>query len=68
MKHLAALLLLVSVGTAHANHGKHRIIIGGALAYTAKGEAEPAMIDFGVTIMASTVSALTYDGCQPSSV
>ena len=60
MKHLAALLVALAAATAHA--GSHRIIIGGALGYTSRGQAEPAMIDFGVTLIASTVSALTYDG------
>ena len=70
MKHLAALLLLVATATSPAlarSHGTHRVVLGGALSYTAQGQADAAMIGFGVSVIASTVSGIAYDGCQRSS-
>ena len=67
MKHLAALLLVLAATTASA-HGRHRVILGGSLSYTASGQADAAIVGMGVSMIASTVSAIAYDGCQRSSV
>ena len=65
MKHFAALLLLLGTATAAAR--THRVILGGALSYTARGEASPELIGFGVSLIAQTVSAIAYDGCHRTS-
>ena len=62
MKHLAALLLLLA--TASASAAPHRVILGGALSYTAQGAGDAELIGFGVSLMAQTVSAIAYDGCH----
>jgi len=61
MKDLAALLLVAATATVHA--APRRVIMGGALSYTAQGAASSEMIGFGVSLIAETVSALAYDGC-----
>ena len=70
MKHLAALLLLVATATSPAlarSHG-HRVVLGGVLSYTTQGHADAAMIGMGVSMIASTVSGIAYDGCQRPAV
>ena len=68
MKHLVALFLVVAAATTAQAHSRNRVVLGGALSYTAQGQADAAMIGFGVSIIASTVSGIAYDGCQRSSV
>lgn len=68
MKHLVALLLVVAAAATAQAHGRNRVILGGVLSYTSQGEADPELVGFGVSLIASTVSAIAYDGCQRSSV
>jgi hypothetical protein len=70
MKHLAALLVVVAAtaGPALAHpRGSHRVVLGGSLSYTAQGQADAAMIGFGVSLFAQAVSAIAYDGCRRAS-
>ncbi len=66
MKHLAALLLVLATTATASAYSRNRVVLGGTLSYTTQGQADAAMIGMGVSMIASTVSGIAYDGCQRS--